>query len=145
MKEYSFVNCFLETPEGWDKMVEQMFDEIEPIVEDYPDFDFIQIKEKYNRLVCYPNMSIPEVEEILRKYSAMSSFVCAECGAPAIKEMQNYVLSYCDNCWKDLKRHDNWVPLEFNTEFEIVTFPGKVTRKYSFKKEWGKLYENSEI
>lgn len=141
MKEYSFVNCGLETPKGWDKMVEQMLDEIAPIVKNYPEFEFIQIKEKYNRLVCYPNMSIPEVEEILRKYAEMASFVCANCGVPATKEMQNYVLSYCDDCWKDLKRHDNWVPLEFNTEFEMITYPDKVIRKYSFKKEWEKLYK----
>lgn len=145
MKEYSFINCALETPEGWDKMIGQMFEEIEPIVKNHLEFEFFQIKEKYNRLVCYSNMLIPEVEEILSKYAEMASFVCAECGAPATKEMQNYVLSYCDDCWKDLKRHDNWVPLEFDTDFEIVTYPGKVTHRYSFKKEWEKLYENSEI
>lgn len=141
MKKYFFVDCPLEIPEGWDKMVEQMLDEIEPIAKLYPEFGFIQIKEKYNRLVCYPSVSIPEVEEILRKYAEMASFVCAKCGEPATKEMQNYVLSYCDDCWKDQKRHDNWVPLELNTEFEIITYPSKTVCKKNFKKEWEKLYD----
>lgn len=143
MSNYKFVNCALEIPVGWDKMVNQMLGDIAPWVENYPEFEFIQIKEKYNRLVAYANMSIPEVEEVLNKYAAMAGFVCANCGAPATKEMQNYVLSYCDDCWKDLRRHDNWVPIKLETDFEIVSFSaarGKEYKNHSFKDEWDRLY-----
>lgn len=144
MKEYSFVKCGLETPSGWDVLVEQMLDDIEPIAKENPDFEFIQIKEKYNRLVAYPNMIIPEIEEITRKYADMASLVCARCGRPATKEMQDYILSYCDDCWKDIKRNENWKPIEFTTQTEHTRYSvkkGKEIEIVDFSKEWERMYD----
>lgn len=144
MKEYSFAQCGLETPIGWDRIVEQMLEDIEPIAKQYPDFEFIQIKEKYNRLVAYPNMVIPEIEEITRKYADMASLVCAKCGCPATKEMQDYILSYCDDCWKDIKRNENWKPIEFSTQTEYTRYSvlkGKEIKAVDFTKEWERLYD----
>lgn len=144
LKEYSFVDCPLEIPVGWYKMVKQMLDDITPIANQYPEFEIIQIKEKYNRLIVYPNTTIPEISNIIRKYAAMSGLVCANCGAPATKEMQNYVLSYCDDCWKDLRRHDNWFPIEFATKVTISNYSISdcAEEVINFKDEWERLYDN---
>lgn len=145
MKDYTIVDCSLETPVGWDKLVEQMLDDIAPVVAQHPDFKIIQIKEKYNRLVVYTDAYIPEVEEIISKYEMMAGYVCANCGAPATKEMRNYVLSYCDDCWKGLRRHDDWVPIEPATEFLNCGYSrhGRTEELISFKEEWERLYNGT--
>lgn len=144
MKKYFFVDCGLETPAGWDALIEQMLDEIEPIAKKNLEFEFIQIKEKYNRLVAYANIAIPEIEEIVRKYADMASLVCAKCGRPATKKMQNYILSFCDDCWKDIRRNERWEPIEFSTQVEYTRYSaekGYETKIIDFTKEWEKLYD----
>ena len=58
--EAEFPMMDLEIPNGWYDLFYQMCDDIKPLVSD--DFYFLQVKEKYNRLVCYSNGS-PEIEE----------------------------------------------------------------------------------
>lgn len=147
MKRYPFIkNCSIEIPKGWNKLVEQMLDDVAQVVDLSSNFEFIQIKEKYNELVAYPNVTIPEVEEVLSNYQALSNYVCVYCGAPATKFSKDYYIeSFCDDCWKDKKRHSPCNNIDsFTTEYQTIRY-GKGERtiiERSFRKEWDRLYPN---
>ena len=98
----------LEIPNGWYNLFFQLCDDIKPILEKegvLNDYYFIQVKEKYNLLRCYPSKSIKEVDEILAEYENAARYICCECGASAVYEAQDYLASYCENHWKDKAIH----------------------------------------
>ena len=139
--EFPMIN--LEIPNGWYKLFYQMCDDIKPLVSG--NFYFLQVKEKYNELVCYSNSSDFEVEEILQKYRYISRYVCTKCGAPAEFETKNYIASYCVECWKDYVRHEDVDDIEFINTYEVVGFKnGKsYSRTVNVEDEWNRyLKEN---
>ena len=95
----------LEIPNGWGKLFAQMCDDLKEVLieEGYLNtFYFVQIKEKYNQLECYPgHFMTDKISQVLRKYEYLSQFVCTECGKPATKVTTGYIASVCDDCWKD--------------------------------------------
>lgn len=140
--ESDFPMIGLEIPNGWYELFFQMCDDIKPLVSE--DFYFLQVKEKYNRLVCYPANSNPIVDMILAKYSHIASYVCIHCGKPATYETRDYIASFCDSCWKDWSRHDigEWIKFKpyftINSETEGVHCDEKCI---SFKEEWERYLE----
>jgi hypothetical protein len=147
--ESKFPLMSLEIPVGWDKLFFQMCDDIKPLLEKegvMDDFYFIQVKEKYNELVCYSNgIASSEVEQILQKYRYLARFICTECGKPAMCETTGYLASYCEGCWKDLVRHRVVNRLEFISKYEVVGFKdGKsYSRTVDVEDEWNRyLKEN---
>lgn len=149
--EYEYLN--LEIPIGWHKLFFQMCSDIKPILEKegvLNDFYFLQVKEKYNELVCYSNGAASwGVEQILQKYRYFSRFVCTKCGKPATYETTGYLASFCEDCWKDIKRHQNVNRLEFISTYEVVGFKdGKsYSRTVDVTDEWNRYvkengYEN---
>lgn len=150
--EYEYLG--LEIPSGWYKLFLQMCSDIKPILkkENLMDgFYFIQVKEKYNRLTCYYTNNTPlAVKEIITKYEHMARYICSHCGKPATYETDDYILSFCDDCWKDYVRHLSVKQIEFkpyftvNTATEGVHFDEKLI---SFEDEWNRYlkgFENSE-
>jgi hypothetical protein len=145
--EYEYL-C-LEIPVGWRKLFLQMCGDIKPLLEQegvMDDFYFIQVKEKYNELRCYSNgAASSKVEVILQKYEYLSRFVCTECGNPATYETRGYIASYCEDCWKDIVRHEKVDKLEFISTYEVVGFKnGKsYSRIVDVEDEWNRyLKEN---
>ena len=68
---YSDEHIPLEIPHGWYKLFFQLCSDIKPILGKEGmlyDFYFIQVKEKYNKLICYYNNAPKEVEDIISKY-----------------------------------------------------------------------------
>lgn len=124
--ESKFPMMGLEIPFGWYELFFQMCDDIKDLVPE--DFYFLQVKEKYNNLVCYPVNSTPEVDAILDKYADIAYYVCAVCGAPANKATIGYIASFCDRCAKDKIRHLKSEQLEL----------AKIS---SFKNEWDRYLE----
>ena len=139
----------VEIPFGWHRLFFQMCEDLrEALLKQgeraLNDFYFVQCKEKYNRLVCYTNGNEPqEVKDILSKYEHMVSYVCTQCGKPAMYETQGYVASFCDGCWKGLARKQKAERIEFSTEFVTVGIGDKWRKRVvSFKDEWKRYCES---
>lgn len=125
-EEFEYEHLGLEIPVGWTKLFLQMCNDIKPLLEKeglMDSFYFIQVKEKYNELVCYSNgVASQEVEQVLQKYKYLSSFVCTECGKPATYETTGYLSSFCEDCWKNYKQHQGVNKLEFISTYGISIF-----------------------
>lgn len=104
--ESKFPMIPLEIPDGWYKLFFQMCDDIKPILEKEGstyDFRFIQVKEKYNRLICYYYDAPDAVEETIAKYREMAHLICTKCGNIATYVTKGYIASYCEDCFKNIK------------------------------------------
>lgn len=139
IEKSKFPMILLEIPDGWYKLFFQMCDDIKPLLEKEGilyDFYLIQVKEKYNKLICYYNNAPKEVEDIISRYEMMARYVCVNCGKPAVFETTGYVASYCDSCINQHNRNYNYHYLKTN---------GRI----SFGEEWDRYvkengYERSE-
>lgn len=146
--EDKFPMIGLEIPNGWFKLFYQMCDDIKPIIEDQglmANFYFLQVKEKYNDLVCYPSINVPEIDAIIEKYGAMAYQVCVQCGAPASKIMTSYLASVCDDCWENNFKYDKTIKELKPTTSYVRRLFGKhnvKTEEISFEDEWNR-YLNS--
>ena len=142
----------LEIPDGWYELFFQFCDDLKEVLieEGYLDtFYFVQIKEKYNRLECYSgHFETDKISQVLHKYEYLSQFVCSECGKPATKETtQGYIESFCDDCWKLQRRRYAFRDIEFNTQFEIMTFgrkTGTVATVINVSNEWNRYLKRIE-
>ena len=120
--DYTYIRGIGELPDGWGKLFLQMCEDIrQPLINaDYLEkFRFSQIKEKYNRMECYNFGAPEEVHNIISKYSAMAKYVCTNCGKPATCETQDYIASFCDDCWKDIARHEPTEFIKFKPYYKI--------------------------
>ena len=140
---YSDEHIPLEIPHGWYKLFFQLCSDIKPILEKEGvlyDFYFIQVKEKYNKLICYYNNAPKEVEDIISRYEIMASYICCECGKPAVFETTGYIASYCDDCFKDYARHDKGEWVKFEPQYVQTTCKNgqKQDEIISFENEWNR-------
>lgn len=140
--DYTYIKP-LEIPEGWYKLFFQMCEDIRQSLIDnnYLDkFRFTQIKEKYNMLRCYHNGAPEEVDKIISKYEHMATYICIRCGKPAIYETRGYVTSFCEDCWKDIARHNIVDLLEFVPYYKVTVYSnGKHYKEtVSFEDEWNR-------
>lgn len=128
-----FPLMYLEIPDGWYVLFYQMCDQIKLILEEkglLNEFYFIQVKEKYNKLVCYSNMVVDEIEDIIYDYSLIASNSCVICGAPAVYKTTDYIATYCDKCLGKIKTIDKIVPIEFMDTLETVHYISKDWERY---------------
>ena len=147
--ESKFPMISLEIPDGWNKLFFQMCSDIKPILEReglIDDFYFIQVKEKYNRLVCYYNNTPKEVEDIISRYEIMASYICCECGKPAVFETTGYIASYCDDCFKDYARHDKGEWVKFEPQYVKTTWKNgyKQGEIISYEEEWNRYVKEND-
>ena len=140
-----FPLMYLEIPDGWNRLFLQMCEDIKPILKKeglLETFYFVQVKEKYNRLICYHSGAPEEVDDIIQKYEVMASYICTKCGRPAIYETKGYIASFCEDCWKEIetKIHDKCELLEFKPYFKVTGFSKNehYEKTISFKKEWNR-------
>lgn len=151
--DYDYTYLWLEIPAGWYNLFLQMCGDIKPILEKYnllDNFEFEQVKEKYNGLRCYHNLdyqnvlAYKEIEHIINKYEYMAQFVCTRCGDIATCVMnKGWISSYCDECIGDLKHLDILSEIEFEPYYIQLNFDNdeKTKVKVSFEDEWNK-YKN---
>lgn len=140
----------LEIPYGWYPLFYQMCNDIKAVLEKegagaLEDFYFIQVKEKYNQLRCYHTGS-KEVDEIVDKYSYLSRYVCTQCGKPATFETSGYFASFCNDCWKDIVRHEAGEWLDFSNTFTVSGFCNgqHYKNEISVKDEWTRYIKGWE-
>ena len=139
--DYTYLRGVDEIPPGWRLLFMQMCEDIrQPLIDsDFIDkFRFTQIKEKYNRLECYTYGAPVPVQDIIDKYSMMSSYICTVCGKPAIYETLGWIASFCEECRKDRCRHADVIKIKFRPYYKVRGFKdGKRYKKtISFKDEW---------
>jgi len=82
-------------PRGWEELARKMIKECETI---YPDWEVIDLKEKFGALRCYDCGAPKEVHEIINKYEDISARTCCNCGKPATKISTGWILPWCDEC-----------------------------------------------
>ena len=149
--DYSYIS--LGIPNGWSKLFFQMCADLKKVLieEDFLEtFYFVDVKEKYNTLRCYPgHFETDKISQVLRKYEYLSQFVCSRCGKPATKEItQGYIESLCDTCWESQRRRYAFRDVEFDTKFTICTFgrnSGTVTTTIDCSDEWNRYLNNVEV
>lgn len=145
--DYSYIRGECEIPKGWQKLFLQLCEDIrQPLIDaNYLEkFRFSQLKEKYNRMCCY-HFGAPEAAyDIIRKYEAMSRYVCTRCGKPAVYETQGWFESYCEDCWKDVARHERVEKLEPKLSYKISGRKNgeDYERIVSYEEEWERYLKN---
>lgn len=140
VKDFDYEYLSLEIPEGWYRLFLQMCEDIKPILEKencLDDFYFVQVKEKYNHLICYSNIRIKEIQDVLSKYEVMAQYVCVNCGMPAVFLSKSYIESFCDKC-KDSARSNDFDRLDFKPYFTRTKYKDGILQEdcISFKNEW---------
>lgn len=99
MADYKWLTCDIETPTGWDKLLENMCEEVNDYLEKHDLIDAYrvdQIKEKFGSLRWYDNGLIPA--DLIDKYEILSEQTCAICGKPSDKFTKGWILPICDEC-----------------------------------------------
>lgn len=104
--DYGYTNLD-EMPEGWriafgDIFVEEVADKARElgILEELTS---AQVKEKFGELRWYFDGYIPEIEDINRKYSALSIGICVCCGKPDVRSTRGWVEPICYECWAKVR------------------------------------------
>lgn len=149
-QDYNYSYISLGIPKGWSKLFFQMCADLKEVLieEDCLEtFYFVDIKEKYNQLRCYPgHFTTDKILQVLHKYEYLSQFVCTQCGKPAAKEItQGYIESLCDPCWKSQCRRYAFRDIEFDTQFKIMSFgrsTGTITIVIDVSDEWNRYLES---
>lgn len=159
--DYDYTYLWLEIPRGWYNLFLQMCVDIKPILEKYnmlDSFEFVQVKEKYNRLRCYHNLDFDydngliykEIENILIKYECMSWFVCTQCGNIATHvTCRGWISSYCKKCIDNSEYLTAYLTedvirkiTKFEPYYTINSYGIDVIQiKVSFEDEWNR-YKN---
>ena len=132
----------LELPNGWYKLFYQMCADIKDLVPE--DFYFLQVKEKFNYMQCYAVNSTSEVDAIITKYKNMAPYICTVCGKPATFKTDSYIASFCDDCWKDLARHEEvrWITFKPYYCVGYLSEEGIREEHVSFQDEWNRYIQN---
>ena len=101
--DYSFTELDA-LPIGWRKRFGlRMCHEIKDALlrdEDLDRWRIVQLKEKYGVMRLYDNgcRIYSDVQNIERKYEALSAHTCIKCGAEATRITLGWVAPYCDKC-----------------------------------------------
>lgn len=92
-------------PDGWHELARKMIEECEAI---YPDFEIVDLKEKFGAICCYCGgipVEFGKVFNIIDKYEAISARTCCKCGRPAVKFSTGWILPWCDECGTDDEKY----------------------------------------
>lgn len=92
INNYGWLECI---PNGWVHLGNQMIEECEAAE---PNFEIVDLKEKWGeiRLCGYPHTE--KILEIEDKYAKISQHTCCQCGKPATKVSLGWICPWCDEC-----------------------------------------------
>lgn len=99
---------WLQTEEGWDKLIEYMC----IIIKDYVEYKipeelrdqiyFVQIKQKFGLLRVYVSQQIPYIDGVIDMAEVMSGSLCEKCGQTgAIRNIGNWLTTLCDKHYQE--------------------------------------------
>ena len=81
-------------PSGWIELGYNMIKECEAAE---PDFEIIDLKEKWGMIRMYCHPCTDKISEIEHKYEKLSARTCCKCGAPAKWYSTGWILPFCEN------------------------------------------------
>lgn len=82
--------------QGWHSLLDELHAEL---VEIAPDYETLQVKEKFARLTVYVRPWSDEIFGILQKYYVRSETVCEQCGKPGqVRHSRFWLKTLCDKC-----------------------------------------------
>ena len=89
--------------EGWQPLVQRLIEELEAIS---PDFEIMQVKEKFGGLRFYahfPEGLVGEMQEVVDRAEADSLQVCERCGKPGTTDDDGafWLKTLCEGCRAD--------------------------------------------
>jgi len=89
-------------PDGWVELARKMITECEA---EEPNWEIIDLKEKFGAIRCYYVNGTQKIDNIIDKYEQISAKTCCRCGKPATKISTGWILPWCDECGKDEKKY----------------------------------------
>lgn len=103
-------------PKGWriafgEQWAAEVQEAINKVPEDERNEIYItDIKEKYGQLRQYFSCYTEELAYVIKKYEALSEYMCIGCGKPATKISTGWISPWCDSCASQIS--DNMVSIE---------------------------------
>jgi hypothetical protein len=85
-------------PEGWNQIVWEACESFESL--NLPDFEVVQIKEKFAQLRIYVHGETEDVRRIIQVAEAKADRTCQLCGKPGLprKKQSGWLWTACDDC-----------------------------------------------
>jgi len=97
---------------GWQKLLEELFEELEEIrVRDkLEEFTVVQLKEKFGGLRVYTSYNTDAIDEAIDKAEEKAWNTCMTCGKPGkYSIVYGWRVTYCPKCLKEYtKEQDEW-------------------------------------
>lgn len=106
--------CFgFECSDGWFDLIWKLCEDVEKelskqgspkektkrLLQNYGDFEVVQVKEKFGGLRFYTNGSTKEINNLINKAESMSLVTCEECGKPGKNQAnKGWIETLCDEC-----------------------------------------------
>lgn len=94
--------CFgFEHDNGWNHLIEGLLESIAWRIKNknLPDFNIVQIKQKYSRLRFYVHGADDYIHGMISSVESISGFICEECGKPGVlDEDYGWLKILCPSC-----------------------------------------------
>ena len=100
-KMFTDVECGFWLPAGWEQIVWDLCEKIEPLVDD--EFRVAQVKEKFGGLRFYVGGGSDEVDKLIGETEGLSFETCQSCGLPGTRGGSGWIVTLCKSCGKDGK------------------------------------------
>jgi len=102
-----------ECDRGWYTLIDEFCQELKKLIESkYPEyktgdpqFEILQVKEKFGRLCIYTNFSNDDIDELVEKYEKLSLATCEVCGSSGkLRRRAGWYKTVCNKCYAEWKR-----------------------------------------
>jgi hypothetical protein len=102
---------WLETGDGWDKLIEYMC----IVIQEYIEYKipeelreqvyFTQIKQKFGFLRIHMSQQIPYIQGVITMADAMSGSICEKCGQTgSVRNVGNWLTTLCDKHYEEANK-----------------------------------------
>jgi hypothetical protein len=85
-------------PKGWNQIIWEACESFESL--NLPDFEVVQIKERFAQLCIYVNGATEDVRRIIQAAEAKAAKTCQLCGSPGTQQSKHsgWLWTVCDIC-----------------------------------------------
>lgn len=90
--------------DGWEPLLREMSEKLEPICQAIPTLKAVQVKEKLGTLRVYMTGYNDEIDAVIHEAVCKSKVTCEECGAQeaTLRNNGGWYRTLCNSCVKDL-------------------------------------------
>ena len=93
------VECWFWLPAGWEQIVWDLCEKIEPLADD--EFRVTNVKEKFGGLRFYVSGGPDEVYKLIDEAEGLSFETCQSCGLPGTRGGSGWIVTLCKLCGKE--------------------------------------------